>query len=238
MRLKILSCLSVCLFLLDQPVFAAEAHNKEHGGQIFHAFIMDAEIGKSNEKSTLSWDLDGWIGTDENKLWLKSEAKRLKGETEQVEFWGLYSRNLAIFWDGQIGLRHDGQPTNVEYLVLGVEGLAPYFFETKAHVFISETGDVSARFRQEVDLLITQKLILQPQLEINLYAQDVPEQKVGTGLSQAEIGLQARYEFTRKFAPYVSVGYERLIGETSSIAKSNHEDNDAIVYTFGIRLMF
>ena len=121
---------------------------------------------------------------------------------------------------------------------MGVNGLAPYFFETEAHLFISDEGDVSARLRREHDLLITQRLILQSYVEVNLFAQDVPEQDIGAGLTDAEIGLQTRYEFTRKFAPYVDVRYERKFGETSSIAKNNGDDNDDFIAALGLRLMF
>ena len=138
----------------------------------------------------------------------------------------------------QAGLRHDTQPQSTSYAVFGVEGLAPYFFETEAHLFVSDEGDVSARLREENDFLVTQRLILQPYAEVNLFAQDVPEQEIGAGIADGEIGLQTRYEFTRKFAPYIDVRYERKFGETSSIAKSNGEDNDDFIASLGLRLMF
>ena len=120
----------------------------------------------------------------------------------------------------------------------GFEGLAPYFFETEAHLFVSDEGDVSARLRQENDFLITQRLILQPYLEANFYAQDVADKEIGAGLSNGEIGLQTRYEITRKFAPYLDLRYERKFGETSSIAKSNGEDNNDFIAAIGLRIMF
>lgn len=135
-------------------------------------------------------------------------------------------------------IRHDIKPESTTYLVLGTEGLAPYFFETEAHLFISDEGDVSARLREENDFLITQRLILQPYAEIELSAQDVPEQDIGAGFTQGEIGLQTRYEFTRKFAPYVDFRYERKFGETSSIAKDEGENNDDFIAAVGLRFMF
>ncbi len=132
----------------------------------------------------------------------------------------------------------DTQPESLTYAVIGFEGLTPYFFETEAHLFVSEEGDVSARIRQENEFLLTQKLITQPYVEANLFAQDVPELEIGAGLSSAEFGIQTRYEFTRSFAPYVDVNYERKFGETSSIAKSNGEDNDAVIGTLGVTLLF
>lgn len=209
-----------------------------HGSEIYHAFRVEADTGAGQEGPVSGWDVNGWIGSDENKLWLKSEGEVSDGATEQAEIWALYSRNVATFWDVQAGIRHDFQPHSTSHLALGVEGLAPYFFETEAHLFFSDEGDVSARLREENDFLVTQRLILQPYAEINLFAQDVPELDVGAGLADAELGLQTRYELTRKFAPYVDFRYERKFGETSSIAKDHGEDNDDFIAGIGLRLMF
>lgn len=211
---------------------------KEHGGQIFHMFRLEADTGIDRGDSVSNWDLDGWIGTDENKLWLKSEGEHSEGELEEAELWALYSRNIATFWDAQAGIRYDFEPESTAYLALGFNGLAQYYFETEAHLFVSEHGDVTARLRQENDSLLTQKLILQPYAEINLSAQDVPEQEIGAGISDGKIGLQTRYELTRKFAPYIDVHYGRKFGETASIAKSEGEDKDELVGAIGLRLMF
>ncbi len=210
----------------------------EHGGQIFHMFRLETDYGTTKDAGIASWDLDGWAGTDDNKLWFRSEGEHKDGTLEDAEFWAMYSRNVATFWDTQIGVRYDVQPTSTAYAVIGVNGLAPYWFETEAHLFVSDEGDVSARVREENDFLLTQKLILQPYAEINISAQDVGEQDIGAGLTDGRIGLQTRYEFTRKFAPYVDIHYSRKFGETSSIAKNNGEDYDELVGAIGLRLMF
>lgn len=241
MAIRTVSIAALIALLTLQPAWAADEHDDhkdEHGGQVFHMFRLEADYGAGQHDAIASWEFDGWVGTDDNKLWLKSEGEVEDGNTEQAEFWALYSRNVATFWDAQIGFRHDTQPESTSYLALGMNGLAPYFFETEAHLFVSDEGDVSARLRQENDFLITQRFILQPYLEANLFAQDVPDQEVGAGLADAEIGLQARYEITRKFAPYVDIRYERKFGETSSIAKKNGGDNDDIIASVGLRLMF
>ena len=240
--------LASCLMLLSTPVFAAgdmaagmtpEEMQHEHGGGIFHMFRSETDIGSSTSGSTIaSWDVKGYIGTDENKVWLKTEGESKDNKLESAEFWALYSRNIAMFWDAQAGIRYDNKPTSTTYLTLGFNGLAPYYFDTEVHLFISNKGDVSARLREENDFLLTQKLILQPYLEFNVFAQEVREQDVGRGLADAKVGLQTRYEFTRKFAPYVDVHYGRKFGGTSSIAKSNGEDNDKLVGSVGLRLMF
>ena len=236
MRTKILA-LIVCLSaVLPVGAFATEEH-ADHP-TVFHAFRLETDIGDSREGSIATWDLNGWIGSDYNKLWLKSEGERVDGDTHRAEFWAMYSRNVADFWDAQIGIRHDTQPHSTSYLVTGFEGLAPYFFETEAHLFVSDDGDVSVRLRQENDLLITQRLILQPYLEVNLFAQDVPELEVGSGLADGQIGVQMRYEVTRKFAPYVDVSYERKFGETATLARRSSEHHDDVVASVGLRLMF
>lgn len=226
------------------PVLAAyhSAHSDmaaEHGGGIFHMFRLQTDIGSNTDGTPLqSWDFDGWVGTDENKLWLKSEGELADSKLEDAEFWVLYSRNISTFWDAQAGIRYDTKPESTAYLTLGINGLAPQWFETEAHLFVSEHGDVTARLRQENDFLLTQKLILQPYIEINLSVQDVHVQDIGAGVVDGQIGLQTRYELTRKLAPYVDVHYVQKFGETSSISKNHGEDNDELVGSIGIRLMF
>lgn len=231
MHTKLISTFTLCL--LPFSAFAEDMKH-EHGGGIFHMFQLETGY----DGSAVNWDWEGWIGTDENKLWLKSEGEYSDSSVEEAEIWALYSRNIATFWDAQMGVRYDLQPESTGYLTLGFTGLAPYFFETEAHLFISDKGDVSARLRGENDVLLTQKLIMQPYAEINLFAQDVPEHDRGAGLSDGKIGLQTRYEFTRKFAPYVDIHYDRAFGETSSIATRNGEDKGELVGSAGLRLMF
>ncbi|MHC8441791.1 MAG: copper resistance protein B [Candidatus Eutrophobiaceae bacterium] len=218
---------------LSSHAFAAD----EHRGAVYHSFHLETGIGGNDDgTSVVDLDFKGWIGTDENKLWLKSESEHENGVTGQAEFWVTYSWNTSTFWDTQISVRHDTRPSSLTYSGIGFAGLAPYFFETEAHLFVSEDGDLSARVKQENEFLITQKLITKPYVEANLFAQDVPELEVGAGLSSAEFGVQMRYEFTRSFTPYIDVKYERKFGKTSSVAKNNGEDNDALIFTVGMKI--
>ncbi|MBI1274512.1 copper resistance protein B [bacterium] len=236
------SCFSLTLAVPalaeDMAGMNAKGFKMEHGGETFHMFRLETDTGVSRGDSVSSWDLDGWIGTDENKLWIKSEGEHKDGKLEEAELWAMYSRNISTFWDAQAGLRYDFEPRGTGYFVAGFTGLAPYYFETEAHLFVSEHGDVTGRLREENDILITQKLILQPYAEVNLSAQDVPEQDIGAGIADGKIGLQTRYEFTKKFAPYIDVHYGRKFGETASIAESDGEDKDELVGAIGLRLMF
>lgn len=210
--------------------------SEKHGNEIYHAIYLEAETGSNDDGIIINeWDIDGWIGTDENKLWIKAEGERENGTTEATETWLMYSRYIATFWDAQLGIRHDTQPDSLNYAVIGIHGLAPYFFETEAHLFISEDGDISARLSQSNEFLITQQWIIEPYLELNLFAQDVENLEGGSGLSSGEIGLQTRYEITRKFAPYFDLKYERKFGKTASMSD---ESQSNIITSIGIKLLF
>lgn len=229
-------CLLLSLLLLMTLSPASYAHDDV---PVFHALRLELDAGESRDnESVANWNLDGWIGGDDNKLWLKSVGAVVGHNTQTSENWALYSRNIATFWDAQAGIRYDNKPESIGYFVAGFTGLAPYHFETEAHVFASDDGDVSFRLREENDFLFTQKLILQPYLEFNVFAQDVKDLDIGSGLSDASAGLQLRYEITRKFAPYIEVSYESLFGETADIADAKGEHTSDSTITAGIRFMF
>jgi copper resistance protein B len=213
-------------------------HSDEHGGQIFHAFTLEMDSGAGRDDTISTWDFDGWIGGDNHKLWLKSEGEMENGHTHDAEFWGMYSYNISTFWDAQTGIRFDSEPRATSYVVAGVSGLAPYWFETEAHMFVSDDGDVSARLHTETDLMLTQQLVVQPYVEVNVLADNVPELETGAGVTNGEIGIQTRYEITRKFAPYFDIRYERKFGKTASISIGEGEHRDDFIASAGLRLMF
>lgn len=218
--------------------FADDLHGMEHGDAVFHKVRLEATAGEADGKGYGSFDLDGWIGTDKNKLWVKSEGQRTNGNTDRLNVWALYSRNITTFWDAQVGVRVDNDPKASTYLVIGFEGLAPYFFETEAHAFVNKDGDVSFRIKQRNDFLVTQRFILQPFIELTANSQSDKASGQGAGFSKGELGVQARYEVSRKFAPYFEVKYDRKFGQTASYAKAVNEDVDAWVAQLGLRLMF
>jgi copper resistance protein B len=223
--------------MLGAPsAFAAGTH--AHGEEVFHRVTLEAETGGTQDGQVAAWDVDGWVGGDLHKLSLKSEGEAREGHLESAEFWALYSYNMAEFWDVQLGIRQDTQPDSISYLTVGVEGLAPWFLETEAHLFVSDEGDVSLRFHQETDILLTQEWILQPSLEASLFAQDSEDQHMGAGLAQTELGLQLRYEINRRVAPYVALRYERLWGETASLTAAHGESTDEGMAGVGVRVMF
>lgn len=202
--------------------------------------VEQLEYRLTDGKDRLKWDAQGWVGEDYNKLWIKTEGEKVfGGDLEQAEVQLLYSRIIHPFWDVQIGGRFDVRPQPKRgFGVLGVQGLAPYFFEVDAAAFVSHEGDLSARLKGEYELLITQKLILQPSLELNLAAQEVEKLGIGSGLTDVELGLRLRYEIRREFAPYIGVSWERKVGRTADFAREDGEEVDSLAFVSGIRFWF
>ncbi len=228
-------------FMILFCILTTEASAMEEHEPNYIFFQADQfEYRAHDGRDSLKWDAQGWVGGDYDKLWLKTEgAKRTGGKLEDAEAQLLYSRLLTDFFDVQAGVRFDPEPhPRRGYAVLGIQGLAPYYFETDAALFLSNEGEVTARFSAEYELLLTQRLILQPAFEINLAAQDVEERGIGSGINDIEIGLRLRYEIRREFAPYIGVNWERKLGQTADIARSNSEDVEIPSLVAGIRLWF
>ena len=229
--------IALCFGLLAANLQASDLHD-DHGSAIYHAFWLEAQHGGGSEgdKSHVEWD--GWIGGDTHKLWLKGELEGHKGQLEESEVWALYSRNVADFWDLQLGLRHDSQPQSTSYATIGFNGLAPYLFETQAHLFVSDYGDVSFRLKQKNHLLITQRFGFEPYYQLDFTAQNVARQSLGRGLSEGELGVKLFYEINRKLVPYIDFKYERKFGRTMSIASNNGERQEDWLVSLGIKLLF
>ena len=225
--------------LLNPIIVSAESSSTHHHGfDSFHAFTLEADAGLSHGSNVEQWDFDGWYGSDNHKLWMKSEGERKDDKTEKLELWALYSKNIATFWDAQIGIRHDTKPLNTSYFAVGLAGLARYNFETDLHLFLSDEGDGSVRFLQEYELLLTQKAILKPFTEIDFYFQDVPEQYIGKSFSSGSIGMQFKYEFTRKFGPYMQIEYERLFEKTKQFSVAEGERGEFVTFSIGLFIAF
>jgi copper resistance protein B len=186
------------------------------------------------------WDAQGWYGGDIHRFWWKSEGEgALNGELETAEIEALYSRAFTPYFDFQAGVRQRYTPeADRTDLVVGVLGLAPYWFEVDVAAFLSNEGELSARAEAEYDLRLTQRLILQPRAEINLSAEDVPELAIGSGVTSAELGVRLRYEIRREFAPYVGIEWSSSFGDTRDFLKARGEDPEDARLVLGIRAWF
>lgn len=185
------------------------------------------------------WDAQGWIGRDERKLWWKTEGHADGSAVEEAEIQLLYSKAISPFFDLQFGLRHDLEPDpNRTFAVFGVQGLAPQWFEIDAAAFLSDDGDLSARFEAEYDIRLTQRLILQPRFELNLGASDVPELGLASGVRGSDLGLRLRYEIRREFAPYAGVSWRKAWGGTADMIEMSGGDDDFLTFVAGVRFWF
>jgi copper resistance protein B len=213
----------------------------EHGGMPESLVLVDIlELQARDGNDGYRWEGQGWYGGDINRAVVKFRGEgEFKGAVDQAEVQALYARAIGPYFNLQAGVRYDIRPDpSRAYATVGVEGLAPYWFEVGAAVFVSTKGDVHARAEAYYDLNVTQRLILQPRAELDLAAQDVPALKVGAGLSTAEAELRLRYEIARTFAPYIGVTYERKTGKTADFARAAGERVGATSFVAGVRFMF
>lgn len=230
-------------------IFGAEAMResrrtliKENGDVRTTAVIVDRfEAGFGDGDEAYLWGVQGWTGGDINRFWWKAEGEGAFGDSpEEAELQALYSRAVRPFWDVQAGVRQDfhagGEDTT--HLVLGLQGLAPYWWEVDAAAFLSTEGDLTARVEAEYDQRITQRWILQPRVEIEASASDIPELEIGSGLSSVEAGLRLRYEFKKEFAPYVGVEWSRALGDTADYVEARGGEVEDTRFVVGLKAWF
>lgn len=214
---------------------------KEEGGRVISQILFNlAEVQFSDGKDGYRWDGEGWFGGDINRLTIKTEGEGAFREgVGSAEVQALYSRAIGPYFSLQAGVRHDFQPTpDRTYATIGFEGLAPSMFEVEGAVFLSNKGDLLGRLEGYYDQRITQRLILQPRIELNLSAQDVPDNRLGAGLTDAELGLRLRYEFAREFAPYIGISCEARTGRTADFARAEGKDPTSTRFLAGVRFWF
>jgi copper resistance protein B len=213
----------------------------EHGGSTSSMILFNlAEYQVRNGRDGYRWDGEAWFGKDLNRLVIKTEGEGAFHEgVDSAEVQAVYSRALDPYWNIQAGVRYDFKPNpSRTYATIGIEGVAPYWFETEAALFLSNKGEVLGRVGGYYDQRITQRLILQPRIEVNLAAQNVPQTRIGAGISNAELGLRLRYEIKREFAPYIGVSYDRKLGQTAGYARADGKDVEARSFVIGVRTWF
>jgi copper resistance protein B len=213
--------------MLDQAIFA-------------HLLVdqLEGRFGFANG-NTLRWEAEAWMGTDENKAWLLTEGRYSQGELDDGIQQLYYGRAITTYFDALVGTRWDldSKPTR-GWGAIGIQGLAPQWFKVSAFGYVSGEGHLAARLEARYDLLITQRLILQPQIELNFYTKDDPARQVGAGLSELDAGLRLRYEVTRQFAPYVGITYLGQYGATADYVSAAGGSTQQLRFTAGVRTWF
>ena len=206
-----------------------------------HVLFDQLEDRTNGMDHKFRWDGEGWIGTDMNKLWIKSEGAVSNGSMSDGDQEFLYDRPIPHmrYFDAQVGVREDldSGPSRT-WAAVGIEGLAPYFFEFAPTLYIGKGGDVAGRINASYQLLFTQRLIAEPEVEMNFYSQNDPARNIGSGLSEIDTGIRLRYEFSRKFAPYVGFAYNGAYGDTATYAQQHGESTSNPNFVFGIRAWY
>ena len=221
---------------------AREQLRQESGAMRTTAVILERlEAGFGDGEETFLWDAQGWIGGDINRFWWKSEGEGDFGDgLEEAEVQALYSRAVLPFWDVQVGVRQDFRDDgdDTTYLVAGIQGLAPYWWEIDAAAFLSTDGDLTARLEAEWDLRLTQRLIAQPRFELDASASDAAERGLASGLTSIEAGVRLRYEFRREFAPYLGIEWHRSLGGTADLIQASGGSTDHTLIIIGLRAWY
>lgn len=211
-----------------------------HDSAINYLVLLDQlEWQRSDNTNNFSWSVNSWIGGDTDRIWLKSEGERSNGETEAAEAQLLWGHAVGPWWDLVAGVRQDFRPASARtWAAVGFQGLALYNFESEITGFVSNGGKAALRLGGEYDVLLTNRLILQPSYEVNFYSQDDESRGRGRGLTDTELGLRLRYEIRREFAPYIGVSWNQLYGKASDMAKREGEKDHQVVFLAGARIWF
>jgi copper resistance protein B len=215
------------------------AHTVHDDGIHWFALADRLETWDADEGNAFAWETIGWIGTDLDRLWIRSEGESIDGSTESANVELFYGRAIARWWDGVVGIRHDfGEGPSQTFAGIGVIGMAPYKFEVEATAYIGEGGQTAASVEVEYETLLTNRMILQWLVEAEAFGKDDPRRGIASGLSTVEAGLRLRYEFTRRFAPYVGVVHERAFGGTADLRRDDGRDIEDTRVIAGVRIWF
>jgi len=229
--------------LTDEDRKAAFPDVRKHAvhDRSLHYFVLvdQLEWQASDETFDLNVDARGWLGKDRDRLWFRAEGQREDGRVGDAQAHFLYGRQFSRWWDVVGGVRQDFQPGRAQtWAAIGVQGLSPYRFEIEATAYVSASGRTQARFEVEYELLVTNRLVLQPQLEAEVFGQSDAARGVGAGLGTTDIGLRLRYEFRRELAPYLGVTWQRKHGTTADYARESGEAAAGARLVAGLRLWF
>ena len=218
-------------------------HLKEHGGQIYQVSNLEtAWLLDEDGQGALSTELNSMIGTDENRLFILAHVNKGESSEAHYDVSALYSRKISDFWDAQAGLRYrEDKSLNDSGTVdamFGLYGLAPYFFETEAYAYVGEDQYMALGLEFEREFLWTQKLISQPYLELDIVLNDDSKYASKTGVSELGVGVQTRYEITKRIKPFVDVGYAYEKGQKQTNWQAETESEQGWQYGVGLALMF
>jgi len=215
------------------PLKLGDEHN-------FGSLLVDRlERARTSENSSTAFDVLAWYGRNYDRAWFKTDGEADAGRVQDARTELLWGHAVATYWDTQLGMRHDsGTGPGRNWLAFGVQGLAPYWFGVEATAYVGDAGRTALRLEAEYELLLTQKLILQPRVETNVYGKRDAERELGSGLSDVALGLRLRYEIRREFAPYLGIERAAKYGGTADLARAAGQDAKETRLVAGLRFWF
>jgi copper resistance protein B len=207
--------------------------------QSIHAYVLFDQLEWRAADGEAAWDTRGWIGRDRDRFWFRTEGGGDDDGVDRAEAHLLYGRAIARWWEVVAGIRQDIRPgPGRTWAAIGLQGLAPYWFDVEATAYIGESGRTHVRLESEYELLLTNRVILQPRAELNVYGKSDPEYGIGAGLSSMDVGFRLRYEWRREVAPYVGVIWTRKFFDTVDLAEAAGAGEDDVRLAVGLRLWF
>ncbi|MEI8651199.1 copper resistance protein B [Paraglaciecola sp. Hal342] len=207
-----------------------------------HAFwsVLADRLEYQKDNDSTVYDAQAWYGTTYDRFVIKAEGDIADGTLEESSTDLLWGHAFSAFFDTQLGVRLDlyNEGKDRQWLAFGVQGLAPYWFEVDVTAYFGNDGRSALSAQAEYELLLTQKLILQPRAELNLYGKDDVENGLGAGLSDLAVGLRLRYEFSRQFAPYIGVEWTDTFGDTADYRRVADQSTSDTQFVAGLRFWF
>jgi copper resistance protein B len=230
-----------------QPPAVADPNNPSPYGQMgsdqtvwAHLLVDQLEARVGSGGADLRWETQGWVGTDDWKLWVRDEGERTsEGRVQDGQLEAFVGKPISTYWNVLVGGRYDADSgPGRGWAALGIEGLAPRFFNVSATAYAGAKG-LAGKLELSYDQLITNRLILEPEGELDVYSEDDPARRIGRGFSDVDAGLRLRYEVTRKFAPYIGVVWQQDFGRTADLNRAAGEDTrNVILFAVGVRSWF
>jgi len=189
-----------------------------------------------NEPNGAAWQGEGWYGGDYDKAWIRTQGESYSGGAEDARAELFWDHAIARWWSLQVGGREDfGTGPARSWAAFGVRGLAPQGFDVEATLYAGDAARTAARLKVEYELLFTQRLILQPEMEVNLYGRADPARDLGSGVANLEVGMRLRYEVRREFAPYAGVVWLRRYGAGNFPGVAARDQNE-LSLALGLRV--
>jgi copper resistance protein B len=216
-----------------------EGHAVHDRAMSYYVLFDQLEWQVGRGVNGVSIDSRGWVGRDRDRLWFRAEGDGEGGRVDEAQTHVLYGRQFSRWWDVVAGVRQDLRPGSPQtWAAFGIQGLAPYWFDIEATGYVGASGRTHVRFEVEYEVLLTNRLVLQPLLEAEVFGKSDPERRIGAGLSTTDLGFRLRYEFKREVAPYIGITWSNKWGKTSDFAGAAGEDTGGPRFVTGLRLWF